>query len=233
MSHNQFEKTEHKSIVKELFEKGFIKKLQSLLCIMTLCLMIMTSAILVPLAVPVGQAKTASVFDYKITNVVQTKPDTIVVSVECTFCSACNPNSAGNPGCTPFSLACGFPPSSYPAGSGWPCAAGCPDGRFAAVQIVGSFGIITQKLVCTPANWPISAVHAQDFTFSGLSLKNRRINNCLRGFLLQLVRSLVGTTQNLCSESRHRLFHNCRRNLLRWPPDPNRLWLQPSFQDSH
>lgn len=171
MSHNQFEKTEHKSIVKELFEKGFIKKLQSLLCIMTLCLMIMTSAILVPLAVPVGQAKTASVFDYKITNVVQTKPDTIVVSVECTFCSACNPNSAGNPGCTPFSLACGFPPSSYPAGSGWPCAAGCPDGRFAAVQIVGSFGIITQKLVCTPANWPISAVHAQDFTFSGLSLK--------------------------------------------------------------
>jgi len=124
-----------------------------------------------PLALLVRSVGIKSVSDYVITEVVQTNPSTITVTVQCTFCGSCNPNPAGNSGCTPFSVACGFPPSYYPSYSSFPCAAGCPDGRFAAVQLVSAtLGVITQKLVCTPSNWPIGSPQSHSFVFSGLTL---------------------------------------------------------------
>lgn len=154
------------AIAKERSKRNDIRKKLSLFLTIGVALIAVAS---VPLLV--GAIEENSVSDYQINSVIQTNPNTIVVSVECTFCSACNPNDAGNPGCTPFSTACGFPPPSYPGQSGYPCAAGCPDGRFVAVELVGSFGIVMQKMVCTPSNWPIGGSHAQDFVFSGLSLE--------------------------------------------------------------
>jgi len=112
----------------------------------------------------------ASVYNYSITDITQTAHDTLVVSIQCLFCSACNPNNPGSPnrgtGCTPF--ACGYPPASYPSYA--PCSHGSPNGRYAAVRLTGSFGAVTQKLICDQSNWPLNTLWSHNFIFSGLNL---------------------------------------------------------------
>ena len=110
----------------------------------------------------------AMVYNYSITDITQTAPDTIVVSLQCLFCSACNPNDPSWPdrgtGCTPFG--CGYPPSSFP--SYVPCQHGSPNGRYAAVRLKGSFGSVVQKLICDQSNWPLNTLWSHNFVFSGL-----------------------------------------------------------------
>lgn len=108
-----------------------------------------------------------TVYDYQIISVTQTGTDEITVRVQARYCPYCNPNSASNPGCTPFT--CGYPPPYYPYSAG--CSAGYPDGRFVAVCIKDSTGTIlgTQKLVCNPTNWPLNMIIARDFVFTGVT----------------------------------------------------------------
>lgn len=137
----------------------------------TTALIVILFASAVLIALPIKPAQ-ASVYNYAITDVTQTAPDTIIVTARCRFCSACNPNHPGWPdrgdGCIPF--ACGYPPPSFPSYAS--CQRGRPDGRFAAVRISGSFGSRTQKLVCDQSNWPLNTLWSHNFVFSGLSLES-------------------------------------------------------------
>lgn len=122
------------------------------------------------LAMPPAHAN--SVYDYAITSATQTAPDTIVVSAQCEFCGACNPNDPGSadygPGCDPFE-----PGEPWVLGSGYhTCGAGYPDGRFAAVRLISSMHgwDVTQKLVCDTTNWPLETLWAHNFVFTGLTV---------------------------------------------------------------
>ena len=121
-------------------------------------------------AIPSVMAQTeehGSVYDYEVVSVKQTGADEITVKVQARYCPACNPNDVSNPGCIPFT--CGYPPPYYPYHAG--CSAGYPDGRFIAVRIKDSTGIIlgTQKLICNPTNWPLNVIIARDFVFTGVT----------------------------------------------------------------
>ena len=134
-------------------------------------ILLLAFATSVSLITPAMSYEIDTVSDYAITDVVQTSPSTIVVSAGCTYCTACNPNAVGNPGCTPF--LCSFPPATYP--SYGTCQQGKPDGRFAAIRITGTFGTITKKLICTPSNWPIGTHFSHNFVFTGLSIEKGEI----------------------------------------------------------
>ncbi len=132
--------------------------------------LLVIAVIALPMFLSVQEAE-GSVYDYSITDITQTAPDTLVISIECQFCSACNPNDVGSadygPGCTPF--ACGYPPYSFPNSAA--CQHGSPDGRYAAVRINGSFGSVVQKLVCDQSNWPLETLWSHNFVFTGLTMK--------------------------------------------------------------
>jgi hypothetical protein len=146
-------------------EKEKMKKLQLAILIAFMMILSTFSMIISPAE--------ASVYNYSITDIKQTAPDTIVVSAQCLFCSACNPNDPGWPdrgtGCTPFG--CGYPPASFP--SYVPCQHGSPNGRYAAIRLKDSSGnvIQMQKLICDQSNWPLNTLGSHNFVFSGLTLQ--------------------------------------------------------------
>jgi hypothetical protein len=111
----------------------------------------------------------ASVYNYSITSATQTAPDTVVVSAQCEFCTACYPNDNNEAGCTPFE-----PGDPAVIGPGYhSCGVGSPAGRFAAVRLVSSKGVfapVTQKLVTNQQNWPLGSLWAHNFVFSGLTI---------------------------------------------------------------
>jgi len=106
-----------------------------------------------------------SVYDYNINWVVQTGSTEITVQLQAMYCPACNPNDAGNAGCTPFEHT--LPPYGERG-----CSMGYPDGRYTAVRIkdTGGFVLATTKMVCDSTNWPLNIVHTEDFIFPGLPL---------------------------------------------------------------
>jgi len=146
-------------------EKGERRMKKVLPFIIALLMIISTLPMLTP-------SVKAMVYNYSITDITQSAPDTIVVSAQCLFCSACNPNDPNWPdrgtGCTPFG--CGYPPASFP--SYVPCQQGSPNGRYAAIRLTGSFGSVTQKLVCDQSNWPLNTLWSHNFVFGGLTLQS-------------------------------------------------------------
>jgi len=108
---------------------------------------------------------TGSVYDYNINWAVQSGVDEITVELQARYCPACNPNTGNSPGCTAFEFA--LPPYGHRG-----CSRGYPDGRFTAVRVKNNIGVVlaTQKMICTPANWPLNVVHKEQFIFSGLPL---------------------------------------------------------------
>ena len=136
-----------------------------------LVLIFLVSTIFVASPVFASEEEGGSVYDYAITDITQTAPDTIVVTARCRFCPYCNPNDPGwrdrGDGCIPF--ACGYPPPSFPSYA-W-CRRGSPDGRYAAIRLTGGFGSVVQKLVCDQSNWPLNTLWSHNFVFSGLTLQ--------------------------------------------------------------
>jgi hypothetical protein len=116
-------------------------------------------------ALPGPEDDPGSVYDYNINWVVQTGSTEITVQLQARYCPACNPNDAGNAGCTPFEHT--IPPYGERG-----CSMGYPDGRYTAVRIkdTGGFVLATTKMVCDSANWPLNIVHTEDFIFPGLPL---------------------------------------------------------------
>lgn len=100
-----------------------------------------------------------SVYSYAINWAVQTGTTEITVEAQANYCSACNPNTANNPGCAPFTH------------TGW-CWPNNVDGRYLAVRLKDSGGTILgmQKLVLNQNNWPIGSIQKAQFVFSGLSV---------------------------------------------------------------
>ena len=110
----------------------------------------------------------ASVYNYDITSVRRTGPDQVTVSLQVLFCSGCNPNYLGSPGCYPFTH--GYPPPSYPYRH-W--CGGLINGRYVAVRLRDEAGNIigaTQKLACNQINWPINQLITRDFVFPNVQL---------------------------------------------------------------
>jgi hypothetical protein len=109
-----------------------------------------------------------SVYDYAINWAVQTGTTEVTVQVQARYCSACNPNTANNPGCPEFTH--GYPPPYYPYNY-WGSYSEI-DGRYTAVRIKNSSGTVlaTQKMINNPTNWPIDVIHQENFVFSGLSV---------------------------------------------------------------
>ena len=110
------------------------------------------AALIVLLVVP---AAFASVYDYAINSAVQTGAAEITVEVQAEYCGGCNPNYAGNPGCTPFEHSCTW-----------------EDGTYAAIRLKDSSDnvLAMQKLIITPANWPMAQLVKKNFIFPGVPM---------------------------------------------------------------
>lgn len=113
----------------------------------------------------------AAVYNYEIILVTRTGPDQVTVKLQVRFCSACNPNHAGDQGCEMFTH--GYPPPYYPyqyfTGD---CYVLYP-GRYIGVRLrdeAGNIVGVPHKLGCTPMNWPLNQLITASFVFSGIAL---------------------------------------------------------------
>lgn len=98
---------------------------------------------------------------FGIVSVTYARPYTIRVTVKGHFCHDCNPNPLSKPGDNPFKV--NYPPPSYP----WYEDMDGPDGRYVAVRITGSDGLMYGmiKMICNPTNWPLCRTVYKTFIF--------------------------------------------------------------------
>lgn len=108
-----------------------------------------------------------SIYNYKFNWAALTGNGQITIQVEAGFYNKCYSNVSNEQGCIPFEN------YIYPPGGYMQCTHNYPRGRYAAIRIKDSNGDIlsTQKLVCNPTNWPLTAVHQQNFVFSELPVQ--------------------------------------------------------------
>lgn len=132
-----------------------MKRSQTLLLIVVLAL-----AVPVLAGPPInGQPDHNSVYNYAINWAVQTGATEITVEAQARYCSACNPNPSGNPGCAPFTH------------TGW--CGGATDGTYIAVRIKDSEGTILslqKRILQHGVNMMLDQVCTWQFIFSSLPL---------------------------------------------------------------
>lgn len=148
------------------------KKNMKKISFITLSILLIASIVtIVPTAVS-GPDDDYSVSNYQIISVAQTDVDEITVDIGGTYCPACNPNNAGNPGCPEFTHGTGVGGTWVPGQTGYYNHAGMIDGRYAAACIAHGPGptYTKQKFICTPANWPLAVFNSHAFVFSGLGV---------------------------------------------------------------
>ncbi len=116
------------------------------------CLFVMGAFVVIPALA--GPDDDSSVYNYAINWAVQTGTTEVTVEAQARYCSACNPNWAGNPGPAPFS-------------------GGSSVGTCISVRIKDSGGTVlgTQKLVLqSGVNLTLNTICTWQFVFTGLAI---------------------------------------------------------------
>jgi hypothetical protein len=132
-------------------------------------------------AAPAVAAPDDTVTDYGIVKVVAGPTGKMIVTAQAHFCAACNGNSAVYPGCEPPFCgwtACDPPPVPYGV---MYSHTGQAAGRYVAVRVIHEKGpgvppdVEVKKIVCDPANWPLSQIVKKDLEFDFSSKGNYKV----------------------------------------------------------